>query len=253
MSLLGNIFVSALIVCFFYVRHSVAAPIDNSAIQNSADAWTGLVANIAPLLILIGERHVKAYFKTMSSQSHYLLYAASPIGLVTAIVTLVRLHGTPLMKRIIGRQFETQADVYAEVSSVSYGNVGLVYRDEMGRLEQSTSSQKADEAHCGIYLGVKGTGDAIFSHLHDGYSILEEYRRVLSLDPSPMLSWYSIHTIHLIGSDVTEKAHWINCAMMKEEKFEFQKRIPYISQSGKDLNLPEPTGRPGQFLAHQRH
>lgn len=238
---------------FFYICYSTAAPIDDTAIANSADAWTSLVANIAPLLILIGEKHVKAYFKTMSSQSHYLLYAASPIGLVTAIVTLVRLHGTPLMKRIIGRQFETQADVYADVSSVSYGDVGLVYRDDMRCLEQSTSSQKENEAHCGIYLGVCGTGDAVFSHLRDGYNILEEFRRVLSLDSSQMSSWYSIHTIHLAGPDIMQKAHWIACAMRKEEMFHFKTQTPYMSRVGSDFDLPEPTKIPGQSLPHQRH
>ncbi|MCJ1261124.1 hypothetical protein MMC22_000988 [Lobaria immixta] len=126
----------------------------------------------------------------MSSQSHYLLYAASPIGLVTAIITVVRLHGTPLMKRIIGRQFETKADVFADVSSVSYGDVGLVYRDDMRCLEQSTSFQKDKEAHCGIYLGVRGDGDSFFNNLQDGFKILEEYRKALSLNSSQMLPWY---------------------------------------------------------------
>ena len=67
---------------------SLAAPINKSpaAFTNSSDAWASLVANIAPLLILIGEKHVKAYFKTMSQPSHFILYAVSPIGLVTAIV-----------------------------------------------------------------------------------------------------------------------------------------------------------------------
>lgn len=241
MLLLGNSFVSTLLSLFYYVCYSAAAPIDGSAIGNSADAWTSLVANIAPLLILVGEKHVKAYFKTMSSQSHYLLYAASPIGLVTAIITVVRLHGTPLMKRIIGRQFETKADVFADVSSVSYGDVSLVYRDGMRCLEQSTSFQKDKEAHCGIYLGVRGDGDALFNHLQDGYKILEEYRKALSLNPSQILPWYSIHTLHLAGTDVMQKAHWISCAMMKEEQFYFKTQTQYMSRLGKNLDLLMPT------------
>ena len=73
-----------------HITLSAAAPINAStiAITNSSDAWASLVANVGPLLILVGERHVKAYFKTMSQHSHFILYAVSPIGLVTAIVRL---------------------------------------------------------------------------------------------------------------------------------------------------------------------
>ena len=73
-----------------YISLSAAAPINAStvAITDSSDAWASLVTNLGPLLILVGERHVKAYFKTMSQPSHFILYAVSPIGLVTAIVRL---------------------------------------------------------------------------------------------------------------------------------------------------------------------
>jgi len=50
-----------------------------SSIETSSDAWATLVANIAPLLVLVGEKHIKGYFKVMCRQSHYLLFAAGPI------------------------------------------------------------------------------------------------------------------------------------------------------------------------------
>ncbi|KAH0603608.1 uncharacterized protein H6S33_007267 [Morchella sextelata] len=100
----------------------------------TSDVWAQLVANIAPLLVLVGEKHVKAYFKTMHKTSHHLLFAASPIGLVTAVTTLIRLGESPLLKRLIGRQFEPWAQVLMDVTSVSCGEVGLEWVREGGRL-----------------------------------------------------------------------------------------------------------------------
>lgn len=97
----------------------------DSPIASSADVWATLVANIGPLLILVGEGHVKAYFKTMSRTSHHLLFASAPIGLATAISTLIRLNGSMTLKRMIGRQFETRSEVLIDVTSVSSGEVGL--------------------------------------------------------------------------------------------------------------------------------
>ncbi|KAF8464871.1 hypothetical protein BDZ91DRAFT_729048 [Kalaharituber pfeilii] len=117
----------------------------DSAIGSSSDTWATLVANIAPLLILLGEKHVKAYFKVMCQPSHYLLYAAGPIGLITAITTLIRLNGTRTLKRLIGRQFETRAEVLADVTSVSAGDVSFQL-DEAAGLEQTIMLDKDKRA-----------------------------------------------------------------------------------------------------------
>ncbi|RPA76568.1 hypothetical protein BJ508DRAFT_310970 [Ascobolus immersus RN42] len=96
---------------------------DNS-ITSSGDVWATLVANIVPLLILLGEKHVKAYFKVMQNRSHYLLHAVGPIGLITAVTTLIRIMGFRGLKRLIGRQLETRMELLEDVSSASVGGVG---------------------------------------------------------------------------------------------------------------------------------
>ncbi|RPA95612.1 hypothetical protein L873DRAFT_1845922 [Choiromyces venosus 120613-1] len=116
----------------------------DSPISSSSDVWSALVANIAPLLVLVGEKHVKAYFKNMCRPSHHLLFASAPIGLVTAVTTLIRLNGTQVLKRMIGRQFETRAEVLADVTSVSGGDVGLELRNM--KLEQTTQPNEEDLA-----------------------------------------------------------------------------------------------------------
>jgi len=140
---------------------SGAAPTDNSgalAITGSSDAWASLVANVVPLLILIGEKNVKSYFKTISQPSQVYLYAASPIGLITAIVTAIRLGNSAFMKRLIGRQHEGRSEVLADVTSISGGNVGFELKGPRSMLEQTIDPKPKDEAHFWIHGRVMGTG-----------------------------------------------------------------------------------------------
>lgn len=150
-----------LLLVFCAATSSVAAPTDtgsNIALTGSSDVWASLVANVAPLLILVGEKHVKSYFKSISQKSQLALYAVSPIGLVTAIVTMVRLGNSPLMKRLIGRQFESRAEVLADVSSISGGNVGFELRGPRCILEQTINSNPRDEAKFWVQGRRSGTG-----------------------------------------------------------------------------------------------
>ena len=126
----------------------------DSAIGESSDAWATLVANIAPLLLLVGEKHVKAYFKTIRNPSHCLLYAVGPIGIITAITTLIRLTGIRTLKRLIGRQYESFPEVLADVTSVSRGDVGVEIRND--RLEQAITPGKDDVAI--FYLRARKAG-----------------------------------------------------------------------------------------------
>ncbi|KAG0643835.1 hypothetical protein HOY80DRAFT_286539 [Tuber brumale] len=127
----------------------------DSPISSSSDVWATLVANIAPLLVLVGEKHVKAYFKNMCRPSHHLLFASAPIGLVTAVTTLIRLNGTPVLKRMIGRQFETRAEVLADVTSVSGGEVGLELRNM--NLEQTIQPTNEDLAMFWVHGRTEGS------------------------------------------------------------------------------------------------
>lgn len=128
-------------------------------ITSSADVWAALVANIGPLLILVGEGHVKAYFKTMCRTSHHLLFASAPIGLATAVSTLIRLNGSLTLKRMIGRQFETRAQVLIDVTSVSSGEVGL---ELIGvNLEQSLVPTEGNLAMFWLQGKTRGTADEV--------------------------------------------------------------------------------------------
>lgn len=150
---------ASLLLC--WATSSGAAPTDGNgslAITGSSDAWASLVANVVPLLILIGEKNVKSYFKTISQPSQAYLYAASPIGLITAIVTAIRLGNSAFMKRLIGRQHEGRAEVLADVTSISGGTVGFELKGPRSILEQTIDPKPEDRAHFWIQGRMMGTG-----------------------------------------------------------------------------------------------
>ncbi|KAI9874010.1 MAG: hypothetical protein M1830_010298 [Pleopsidium flavum] len=145
-----------------WATSTIAAPTDNNsnnvAITGSSDAWASLVANVVPLLILVGEKHVKAYFKCLIQPSQAYLYAVSPIGLVTAMVTTIRMGESHFMKRLIGRQFESRTEVLAEVTSVSGGNIGFELRGPRNMLEQILNPNPRDVAQFWVQGHMVGTG-----------------------------------------------------------------------------------------------
>ncbi|RPA78869.1 hypothetical protein BJ508DRAFT_328902 [Ascobolus immersus RN42] len=157
------------------------APTDSS-IKTSSDAWATLIANIATLLVLVGEKHVKEYFKTMSKPSHELLFAAGPIGLVTAVTTLVRLKGAPILKRLIGRTFETRGEIFKDVTGLSGTDVKFVLKN--GALEQASEWDEKDVALFYWKGGMTGTVAEVKEHWKLAQKRLVQLRRsdVRSMD-----------------------------------------------------------------------
>ncbi|MCJ1370216.1 hypothetical protein MMC20_001428 [Loxospora ochrophaea] len=137
----------------------------------------------------------------MSRQSHFLLYAISPIGLVTAIVTLIRLQGSPLMKRVIGRQFETKAEVLAEVTGTSYGDVGLKFRNGTSSLEQTVSPSIEEQARFAVYLKHRATRETAVQNLRNRVRLIGEYRKII---PKEQVSWCAIDVFRVHRTDMLE-------------------------------------------------
>lgn len=170
-------------------------------VSSTADVWSALVANIAPLLILVGEKHVKAYFKMMCRTSHHLLFAAAPIGLVTAVTTLIRLNGSDILKRMIGRQFETRAELLADLTSVSCGEVGL---ELIGmNLEQTINTSEEDLAMIWVHGKKVGSAEEVVNFL-DGVSprlmsIAHRSVASTSADYQPRCAWSALRSFRAKG------------------------------------------------------
>ena len=140
----------------YYDSGSSLVQRDNNILKGSSDVWASFVANIAPLLVLVGEKHVKGYFKCMCRERHYFLFAAGPIGLVTTLVSLIRLRRYPLLLRLIGRQFESKAEVLADITSVSLGEVSIELKNRS--LEQTISPDASHLAHFYVRGALAGSG-----------------------------------------------------------------------------------------------
>lgn len=181
---------------YLQTRQSTQDPI-----TGTSDVWSGLVANIAPLLVLAGEKHVKAYFKIMCRTSHHLLFAAAPIGLVTAVTTLIRLNGSGVLKRMIGRQFETRAELLQDLTSVSCGEVGL---ELIGmNLEQTINTSEEDMAMMWVHGRESGSAEQIIAYLQNvaGTMISIAHRSVATsvTDYQPRCAWSKLRAFRAKG------------------------------------------------------
>jgi hypothetical protein len=63
----------------------------------------GLFADFAPLLTLFGEEVTKQFLTTSMGWGDDILQALAPIGIITVIVSAIRVSDYPLMKSIITR------------------------------------------------------------------------------------------------------------------------------------------------------
>jgi hypothetical protein len=63
----------------------------------------GLFTDFAPLLTLFGDEVTKQFLGTSMGWGDDFLLALAPIGIITVIVSAIRVSGFPLMKSIIGR------------------------------------------------------------------------------------------------------------------------------------------------------
>ncbi|MCJ1287351.1 hypothetical protein MMC26_006700 [Xylographa opegraphella] len=198
-----------------------------TAISGSSDAWASLVANIAPLLVLVGEKHVKAYFRSMSI-SHIFFYTLfSPVGLITTIVTLIRLHGTPFMKKVIGRQSETRSEILADVTSVSYDGVGLEYkaRGTTQVLEQTTSPSREDEARVGVYLSMSGTGQIYNKAINSHIELIRAYNEAIGCENSSKIGWCTTDVVSVRGEHGRSRARSLAFCLMQNHGASFREAV----------------------------
>lgn len=100
---------------------------------SSSEVWASVVANVTPLMALVGERHAKEYLRTMSGKRQLLNLAVAPLGILSILVSAVRLCGFPYLRRLIGREGEKRNEAMVELTPVSMSQATPVYVD--GRIE----------------------------------------------------------------------------------------------------------------------
>lgn len=69
------------------------------------------------LLALFGEQFAKQYLSESLTWLDHVVFAMAPLGILTAVVSAVRVAGPPWMKAIIGRARENRAAAEVELMS----------------------------------------------------------------------------------------------------------------------------------------
>ncbi|KAJ3495286.1 hypothetical protein NLG97_g3499 [Lecanicillium saksenae] len=99
------------------------------------DFSNNLATDLGPLLVLFGEPMTKQYLSECTSFIDYFIFAMAPIGVLTAMASVIRVCGHPSIRAFIGRSQEGQATVEAELcTSTSRDVCELFNRDGITRV-----------------------------------------------------------------------------------------------------------------------
>lgn len=79
------------------------------------DFSNDLASDIGPLLVLFGESMTRQYLSESTSFLDYFIFAMAPIGIITAVVSAIRVCGHSSLRAFIGRSQEGDGVVEAEL------------------------------------------------------------------------------------------------------------------------------------------
>lgn len=81
------------------------------------DITNNLVTDLAPLITLCGEQATKQFLSESTSFMDSVIFSIAPLGLITAVVSVIRIYGSSSFKSIIGRSQEAHGVAEAELCS----------------------------------------------------------------------------------------------------------------------------------------
>ena len=96
-------------------------------LQQSGDVWASVVANVAPLMALVGERNAKEYMRTTATWHQLLPLSSAPLGILAILVSAIRLSGPGFLRRLVGRDSERRSEALVELTPLSVRPATSVY------------------------------------------------------------------------------------------------------------------------------
>lgn len=100
------------------------------AIGDGDSFANNLFSDLAPILALFGEQVAKQFLSESTGWADNILFAMGPLGIITGIVSAVRVAGGPFLKAIVGRGKEGQAQVELELMSSNSPDVGEMWNGQ---------------------------------------------------------------------------------------------------------------------------
>jgi hypothetical protein len=94
-------------------------------VQARANGWddftNNLATDLAPLIALFGEQATKQFLSESTSRLDNIIFAVAPLGILTAVVSVIRVLGSASLRAFVGRAQEGRGLAEAELcSSTSY-------------------------------------------------------------------------------------------------------------------------------------
>jgi hypothetical protein len=95
--------------------------------QTAPDEWNDFSNNfatdLAPIIVLFGEQASKQFLSESMSIWDNIIFGIAPIGIITAIVSVIRLYGNVSLKALVGRAQEAHGVAEAELCSSTSDDV----------------------------------------------------------------------------------------------------------------------------------
>ncbi|DAA73512.1 TPA_exp: Uncharacterized protein A8136_4693 [Trichophyton benhamiae CBS 112371] len=128
-----------------------------------------LATDLAPLISLFGEAPTKQYLSECLTKTDIFIFSMAPLGIITTIVSAIRVCGTPSLRAFIGRAQEGAGNAEAELCSSTsrdvcelYNNGGIarvfgrpklleIVHDRNATIEDFYSYNPNSQATAGIY------------------------------------------------------------------------------------------------------
>src|SRR5438045_3898611 len=83
--------------------------------DNGDQFSNNLFSDLAPLIALFGEQVSKQFISNSTSFVDNIIFAMAPLGIITAVVSAIRVGGPRWLRGLIGRSRESRADVETEL------------------------------------------------------------------------------------------------------------------------------------------
>ncbi|KAI5850265.1 ankyrin repeat-containing domain protein [Morchella snyderi] len=159
------------------------------------DFANNLGSDLAPLLALFGEQVTKQYMSETLSWIDNVIFCLAPLGIITAIVSTIRVGGSPKLRSLVGRAKESRGQVEADLMSSTSSDVCELWNGEgvvrvLGRpvllqLVYEKSSEGGSGPGGGSRSKISTFEEAIFKNLYkeEGEETQDPIQSDTSLDP----------------------------------------------------------------------
>ncbi|OMP88223.1 hypothetical protein BK809_0002980 [Diplodia seriata] len=93
------------------------------------DFFNNLATDLAPLISLFGESPTKQFLSESTSVIDIFIFAMAPLGIITTIVSAIRVGGSASLRAFIGRAQEGGGNIEAELCSSTSRDVCEMYNN----------------------------------------------------------------------------------------------------------------------------